>query len=60
MREALTDLWLAGPGAAAMILLIFLPVAIVAILSLTDYQFGAPLRFRGGSGPPGGARPLGR
>lgn len=42
MREALTDLWLAGPGAAAMVLLIFLPVAIVAMLSLTDYQFGAP------------------
>lgn len=42
IREALTSLWLAGPGAAAMILLIFLPVAIVAVLSLTDYQFGAP------------------
>ncbi|RFU14013.1 sugar ABC transporter permease [Rhodobacteraceae bacterium W635] len=42
IREALISLWLAGPGAAAMILLIFLPVAIVAALSLTDYQFGAP------------------
>lgn len=40
-REALTDLWLAGPATAAMLLLIFLPVGIVAILSFTDYQFGA-------------------
>ena len=41
-RDRLTDLWLAGPGTAAMIGLIFLPVGIVAVLSLTDYQFGAP------------------
>lgn len=40
-REALTDLSLAGPATAAMIVTIFVPVLIVAILSLTDYRFGA-------------------
>lgn len=40
-REALTDLWLAGPATLAMAVLIFLPVAIVAVLSFTDYEFGA-------------------
>lgn len=40
-REALTDLWLVGPGAAVMLVLIFIPVALVAVLSFTDYQFGA-------------------
>jgi multiple sugar transport system permease protein len=40
-REALTDLWLAGPATLAMLTLIFVPVALVAVLSLTDYQFGA-------------------
>ncbi len=40
-REALTNLWLAGPATLVMTLFIFLPVAIVAILSFTDYQFGA-------------------
>ncbi|WP_249694563.1 sugar ABC transporter permease [Stappia sp. WLB 29] len=40
-REALTTLWLAGPATLAMVLFIFLPVAIVALLSFTDYQFGA-------------------
>lgn len=40
-REALTDLWLVGPGAVAMLVLIFIPVALVALLSFTDYQFGA-------------------
>lgn len=40
-REPLTDLWLAGPATAAMLGLIFVPVAIVAVLSFTDYQFGA-------------------
>jgi len=39
--EALADLWLAGPATAAMLVLIFIPVAIVALLSFTDYQFGA-------------------
>jgi multiple sugar transport system permease protein len=41
-REALIDLWLAGPATLVMVLFIFLPVAIVAVLSFTDYQFGAP------------------
>lgn len=40
-REALTDAWLAGPATVAMLTFIFLPVAIVAVLSFTDYQFGA-------------------
>lgn len=40
-REALVDLWLAGPATAAMLALIFLPVAVVAVLSFTDYQIGA-------------------
>ncbi|MEO0382638.1 MAG: sugar ABC transporter permease [Pseudomonadota bacterium] len=42
MRERMTNLWLAGPATVAMILFIFLPVAVVAVLSFTDYQFGAP------------------
>ena len=41
VREGLTDLWLAGPATVAMIVLVFVPVAIVAVLSFTDYQFGA-------------------
>ena len=41
LREALTDAWLAGPVTVAMLALIFVPVAIVAVLSFTDYQFGA-------------------
>jgi multiple sugar transport system permease protein len=41
-REALTDLWLAGPATLAMVVFIFVPVAIVAFLSFSDYQFGAP------------------
>ncbi len=40
-RQALTDLWLVGPATLAMVVFIFLPVAIVAVLSFTDYQFGA-------------------
>ncbi|WP_428645613.1 carbohydrate ABC transporter permease [Roseibium sp.] len=40
-RQALTDLWLVGPATLALFLFIFLPVAIVAVLSFTDYQFGA-------------------
>ncbi|GGK45560.1 carbohydrate ABC transporter permease [Salinarimonas ramus] len=47
-RDALTDLWLAGPATVMMIVLIFVPVAIVALLSFTDYQFGArSFRFVG-------------
>ncbi len=41
LREGLVDLWLAGPATLAMVVLIFAPVVIVAILSFTDYQFGA-------------------
>ena len=40
-RQAMTDAWLVGPATLALILFIFLPVAIVALLSFTDYQFGA-------------------
>lgn len=41
LRATLTDLWLAGPATLAMLALIFVPVGIVAVLSFTDYQFGA-------------------
>lgn len=41
LRDALTSLWLVGPATLAMLVFIFLPVAIVAMLSFTDYQFGA-------------------
>lgn len=41
MRQTLTDLWLVGPATLAMTVFIFLPVAVVAVLSFTDYQFGA-------------------
>ena len=40
-REALTDVSLAGPATLAMLTLIFAPVLIVALLSFSDYQFGA-------------------
>jgi multiple sugar transport system permease protein len=40
-REAAANLWLAGPGVAAMVVLIFLPMAVVVALSFTDYQMGA-------------------
>ncbi|MFN4153883.1 MAG: carbohydrate ABC transporter permease [Paracoccaceae bacterium] len=40
-REALTTLGLVGPATLAMVVLIFLPVAMVAVLSFSDYQFGA-------------------
>ncbi|KAA3631865.1 MAG: sugar ABC transporter permease [Proteobacteria bacterium] len=40
-RESLTNLWLVGPAALAMLVLIFIPVIAVAVLSFTDYQFGA-------------------
>lgn len=41
IRRALTDLILVGPAALAVVLFIFLPVGAVAVLSFTDYQFGA-------------------
>ena len=40
-RRWLTDLWLVGPAALAVVLFIFLPVCVVFILAFTDYQFGA-------------------
>lgn len=40
-REGLTDVWLVVPATIAMLAFIFVPVAIVAMLSITDYQFGA-------------------
>ncbi len=40
-RDGLTDLWLVGPASLALLVLIFVPVVAVAILSFTDYQFGA-------------------
>lgn len=40
-REKLTNLWLVGPATVAMLVLIFVPVVAVAVLSFTDYQFGA-------------------
>jgi multiple sugar transport system permease protein len=40
-RQALTDIWLVGPATLALVLFIFMPVVIVAVLSFTDYQFGA-------------------
>lgn len=40
-RAGLTDLVLAGPATVAMLVLIFGPAVIVAVLSFTDYQFGA-------------------
>lgn len=41
LRRAVTDLILVGPAAMALVLFIFLPVAVVVVLSFTDYQFGA-------------------
>ncbi|GLQ06793.1 carbohydrate ABC transporter permease [Sneathiella chinensis] len=41
VRDGLTDFWLAGPATLAMIVFIFVPVLVVAVLSFTDYQFGA-------------------
>ncbi|MFV2091764.1 MAG: carbohydrate ABC transporter permease [Hyphomicrobiales bacterium] len=41
IREALTDLSLAGPATLAMLILIFLPALVVGVLSFTDYLFGA-------------------
>lgn len=41
MRRALTDLALVGPAALALLLFVFLPVAVVFVLAFTDYQVGA-------------------
>lgn len=41
IRRALTDLSLVGPAALAVVIFIFLPVAVVFVLAFTDYQFGA-------------------
>ncbi len=41
VAAALTDTALVAPATLAMLVLIFLPVLIVAVLSFTDYQFGA-------------------
>jgi len=41
LRSAATDLVLVGPAALSVVLFIFLPVAIVFVLALTDYQVGA-------------------
>lgn len=41
-RGLAIDVWLVGPAAVAMACLIFGPVLIVAVLSFTDYQLGAP------------------
>ncbi|SLN75005.1 sn-glycerol-3-phosphate transport system permease protein UgpA [Roseisalinus antarcticus] len=41
LRRAVIDLVLVGPAALALVVFIFLPVAVVVVLSFTDYQFGA-------------------
>lgn len=41
IRRAMTDIILVGPAALAVLLFIFLPVAVVFILAFTDYQVGA-------------------
>ena len=41
MRNLATDLALVGPATLALTLFIFAPVAVVAVLALTDYQVGA-------------------
>ncbi|MTI15950.1 sugar ABC transporter permease [Rhodobacteraceae bacterium RKSG542] len=41
VHNALTDLALVGPATLAMLCLIFVPAVLVAVLSFTDYQFGA-------------------
>ena len=41
IRRWTTDLILVGPAALAVVLFIFLPVAVVFVLAFTDYQFGA-------------------
>lgn len=41
VQGAFTTGWMVLPATIAMLVLIFVPVAIVAVLSFTDYQFGA-------------------
>lgn len=41
LRSIATDLMLAGPAALALVIFIFLPVAVVFVLAFTDYQIGA-------------------
>lgn len=41
LRNTATDLLLAGPAALALVLFVFLPVAVVVVLAFTDYQIGA-------------------
>jgi len=41
LRRIATDLMLVGPAALALVLFVFLPVAVVAVLAFTDYRFGA-------------------
>jgi multiple sugar transport system permease protein len=40
-RGMTTDLMLVGPAALSLLLFIFAPVAVVAVLAFTDYQVGA-------------------
>lgn len=40
-RGALTTLVLAGPAALALMIFVFMPVAVVSVLAFTDYQVGA-------------------
>lgn len=41
IRRSLTDLYLVGPAALAVVIFVFLPVLVVVVLAFTDYQFGA-------------------
>ncbi|MEM7443120.1 MAG: sugar ABC transporter permease [Pseudomonadota bacterium] len=41
IRRLATDVFLAGPAALAVVLFIFLPVAVVFVLAFTDYLIGA-------------------
>ena len=41
LRESFDTLLLTGPAALALVLFIFLPVAVVFVLSFTDYEIGA-------------------
>lgn len=40
-QKALTTAWLVGPSTLALLVFIVIPVVLVALLSLTNYQFGA-------------------
>ncbi|MBU2960743.1 sugar ABC transporter permease [Citreicella sp. C3M06] len=42
MRESMSTLLLTGPAALALVLCVFLPVAVVFVLAFTNYQIGAP------------------